>query len=623
VKRAAWWWLAWAIAAAATVAADRVAPAALFPHVAVGGGYSTSFSLVNTGRTAAAGTLILTSADGTPLTVRFSARGACGNTGPLTGASLPLAIPPGGSCFLAASAVDPGTPARSGWARVESYGASLGGAATFTQSRDGRVLSSAGVLSADPVESVVLPVDDDRTRNRYTGFAVANPGAEQILIRASLTGSGGPYTNVIRLGPASQMARYFYQDAPIPESFKGSAVLSADGGGKFSAVALVQDSGLFSAIPTLPIPPAPHSVIALVNGTVIDGTGAEPRPNAVVLIHDDHIAAIGSPAEIAIPASARVIDVAGATVLPGFINSHVHSAFIESSLRAWAQAGVTTVRDLGFQTPHMWWPIAFRNARASRPEFARIVTVGVPITPPGGYPQVDGKTVVLTAATPDEARARTNQVLDNGADLIKACLESGAFRYGAATLPLFTREQATAIIDTAHRRGVPVSVHVTAAADLALAVEYGFDEIAHMAGDYVDDDDLIARMVAADIDWVPTLELLSLFDVIRTPRANLRRFVAAGGKVALGTDYMGAEKTFQLGMPMREIELMQDAGMTPMQIIVAATKNAAHVCNLDRTLGTLEKGKAADVLVVNGNPLADLHALTNVRHVLHSGTLIR
>ena len=139
--------------------------------------------------------------------------------------------------------------------------------------------------------------------------------------------------------------------------------------------------------------------------------------------------------------------------MPGFINTHVHSAFTESSLQTWAQAGVTTVRDLGFQTVHMWWPIAFRDAHASLPRFARIVTVGVPITPPGGYPLSGGKTTVLTAATPEEARARTNQVLDNGADLIKACLESGRVMYGNANLPLFTKEQASAIIDTAHRRG--------------------------------------------------------------------------------------------------------------------------------------------------------------------------
>jgi len=104
---------------------------------------------------------------------------------------------------------------------------------------------------------------------------------------------------------------------------------------------------------------------------------------------------------------------------------------------------------------------------------------------------------------------------------------------------------------------------------------------------------------------------------------NLQRFVAAGGQVALGTDYGGAAMQFHLGMPMREIEWMQAAGMSHLQIIVAATRNAAHVFNLERELGTLEPGKVADVLVVQGEPLQDLHALERVGWVIHNGVVIR
>jgi imidazolonepropionase-like amidohydrolase len=105
---------------------------------------------------------------------------------------------------------------------------------------------------------------------------------------------------------------------------------------------------------------------------------------------------------------------------------------------------------------------------------------------------------------------------------------------------------------------------------------------------------------------------------------NLRRFVVAGGQVALGTDYSGAPGvTFDLGMPIREIEWMHEAGMTPMQIIVAGTRNAACVCNLEDELGALEVGKIADVLVVNGDPLEDIHALTQARLVVHNGQVLR
>jgi imidazolonepropionase-like amidohydrolase len=104
---------------------------------------------------------------------------------------------------------------------------------------------------------------------------------------------------------------------------------------------------------------------------------------------------------------------------------------------------------------------------------------------------------------------------------------------------------------------------------------------------------------------------------------RLSRFVKAGGKVALGTDYAGYNAVFDLGMPVTEIELLREAGMTPMQIIVAATSNAARVCNLDHELGTLAPGKIADVLIVDGDPLADLGSLTRVRMVIHNGVIIR
>ena len=104
---------------------------------------------------------------------------------------------------------------------------------------------------------------------------------------------------------------------------------------------------------------------------------------------------------------------------------------------------------------------------------------------------------------------------------------------------------------------------------------------------------------------------------------NLRRFIQAGGKVALGTDYEGYNSQFDLGMPIREIRWMKKAGMTPLQIIVAATKNASFVCNLANEIGTLEKGKIADVLIVRGDPLEDIEALLDPRMVIHNGQIIR
>ncbi|HYK92218.1 MAG TPA: amidohydrolase family protein [Acidobacteriota bacterium] len=605
----------------------------LFPHIAVGDGFSTVFTLSNAGGTVLEGTLLLTSPAGTGMEVGLESSGPSSKAASIrtrtlaTGSSVPITIPPGGTSFITASAQNLFDSIRTGWARVESYGGSLGGVATFKRvNREGILTTNAGVLSAAAASVATIPIDDDRAGGRYTGFAIANPGAESISIKGLVADSNqiattGTFT--LSLGPAQQCAQFVFQCTEMPERFRGSLILTAEGGKRFSVVALLEHSGLFSAIPAIPSMPAPQSVLALVNARVIDGTGRDPLEDGIVLIYDDRIKSVGRRDRVTIPSSARIIDVHGGTILPGFFNTHVHSAFSESNLRAWVQAGVTTVRDLGFGVEHLWWPMSFRDQHLPLPEFARIIATGPPISTPGGYPTPFGGTVVLTASSAAEARTQTNLVLDHGADLIKTCLDSGLIVMGIANLPIFNKEEARAVIETAHRRGVPVSVHVTAVMDLVPAVEWGFNEIAHMVADELNDPDLVARMVAKDIYWIPTLELWSFYGLAHTAQANLRRFIAAGGKVALGTDFSGAPQPFQVGMPMHEIELMQQAGMTPMQIIVAATRNAAHVCYRDRTLGTLEPGKVADVLVVNGDPLQDLHALTNVRLVVHGGTVVR
>jgi len=169
---------------------------------------------------------------------------------------------------------------------------------------------------------------------------------------------------------------------------------------------------------------------------------------------------------------------------------------------------------------------------------------------------------------------------------------------------------------------------VTAWQELEIALDVGVDDLAHMILTELPDS-LIDRVIEAGIYWVPTLELWKSvsednpvnFDIIAV--SNLRRFVDAGGKVALGTDYGGYTTRLGIGMPIPEIEMMQDAGMPPMQIIVAATKHAAHVCGLECEVGTLEADKLADILIVNGDPLTDIHALADARLALRSGVVIR
>ncbi len=125
---------------------------------------------------------------------------------------------------------------------------------------------------------------------------------------------------------------------------------------------------------------------ALVNGVIIDGTGATPLHNGGVVIRGDRILAVGSTDQVAIPSDAEVVDVKGAAILPGFINAHVHKAFDEVRLKTWAWNGVTTVRDEAILSPlTLDRAIAIRDSALKKPECARLISAGFMMTVPGGY----------------------------------------------------------------------------------------------------------------------------------------------------------------------------------------------------------------------------------------------
>jgi imidazolonepropionase-like amidohydrolase len=359
-------------------------------------------------------------------------------------------------------------------------------------------------------------------------------------------------------------------------------------------------------------------LVALTSGVLIDGTGAPPLPDAVVVVRADRIVEVGRAGDVEVPPAAAVIDVRGATILPGVFNAHVHSGYRESNLEAWAHDGVTTVRDLCGRAQY-----ALVDTLALNPTLARVVAAGPFVTVPNGYPIVPwGVTNAVPVIGPEQARSAVNQLIDQGADIIKIALESGA-DFGRP-IPTLSLQEAVAVVEATHVRGTLVSAHVTTSPDLPRALDAGVDDIAHMVVDYPSGE-LLARAVRQGVVWVPTLELWRVVGYGHEPRAvaNLRRFVEAGGRVALGTDFDGYDAPFQLGMPLIEMELMQQAGMSPMEIIVAATRNGALVSNRLGDLGTVEVGKNADIVVVRGDPLQDIHAMANVRLVMHSGVVIR
>jgi len=366
-------------------------------------------------------------------------------------------------------------------------------------------------------------------------------------------------------------------------------------------------------------PTIANGSLALVGGTLITGTGAAPVADAVLVINGSTIVAAGPRSRVRVGDVESVMDVAGATILPGFINAHVHDAFSGTRLAVWAEAGVTTVRDEGIQPGDGSLPdlIAYRNGSLRQPRFARLVSAGYIMTATGGYGQ-------LAVASADEARLRATEELDQGADMLKVAVEDGIA--GRTDMNVLPSAALAAIVGVAHERHTLVSAHVTDARFLQTIVSAGADDAAHATWDPVPDS-TFRQMIARRIAMVPTLTVLEAYGALAGSQANLRRFVAMGGEVALGNDYTEPPQNgfahFDLGMPMWEIHRMAEAGMSRMQVIVAATRNAARVCGLLDSLGTLEAGKIADVLVVNGNPLQDLNALTDVRLVIHGGVVIR
>jgi imidazolonepropionase-like amidohydrolase len=375
--------------------------------------------------------------------------------------------------------------------------------------------------------------------------------------------------------------------------------------------------------PAAPSPATPSAVpIAITNGTLIDGTGAAPVADAVVVTSGDRIVGAGPRAAVAVPAGARVVDVRGGTILPGFINAHVHEAFDAPRLRTWAQAGVTTVRDMNILRAGagvLESLMTLRRTTLSVPENARLVSVGFGVTVHDGYGDVGA-----CIATPEEARQMMERQFDLGVDLAKVFLEPGIA--GVTDLPLLPPETIAAVVAAAHGRGKRVTAHVTRAWALREVFELGVDDAAHMPHVPLPDD-LIQEMVASGFAITATLTVHEAYGALPSTASNLGRFVAAGGQVALGNDYSSVPANgfdhFELGMPMHEITRMHEAGMTPAQIIVAATRTAARVCGLERDLGVLAAGRIADVLVVDGDPLSDLAALTRARLVVHDGVIIR
>ena len=360
---------------------------------------------------------------------------------------------------------------------------------------------------------------------------------------------------------------------------------------------------------------AGEASLVIVHGRLVDGNGGEPVEDSMVIVKGDAITYAGAYDKKMLPGNCEVMDAGGMTVLPGFINAHVHNAYVEENLSAWAMGGVTTVRDEGIVYGSQWKQKMAAREELDRPELARIVSACPMLGLEGGYCNY-----VIEDA--DDAVKMVNTFIDAGINIIKISRENGI--EGRTDMTLLPEEIYTAVIEAAHVRGIPVSAHITKERFLNDMLEAGVDDIAHICFDTIFSED-IQMMAAKDIYLVPTLTVYMHYGGLSGASRNLLKIVEGGGHVAMGNDYADrmAQFGFETGMPVNELLMMESAGLTPMQVVVASTKNGAHVCNMDDEIGTLEEGKLADIIIVAGNPLEDLSLMGEVSCVIKDGVVIK
>ncbi|MBI4278256.1 MAG: amidohydrolase family protein [Armatimonadetes bacterium] len=380
--------------------------------------------------------------------------------------------------------------------------------------------------------------------------------------------------------------------------------------------------------------------VAITEGTIIDGTGAAPVPQGVVLVDDGRITAVGPRARVAIPEGTRVVRVPGCHVIPGLIDAHNHLGmpFSQSGMgetrmpsdtamtlralhhaRVHLESGVTTVRQCG--EPHfidIEWRDAFARGHLDGP---RLVVAGPGITASNGH----GREISVLVDGADAVRRAVRENLRAGVDWIK--IFTTGSRATPGTLPgaaYYTLEEIRAAVDEAHRMGKRVGTHCHGGIGMTWAVQAGVDVIEHGASM---SDENIASLVRAEIPVVVTMGVY--FAESPAPDAldpvpphnqpafdSIARAHRAGVKLAAGGDTRHAPHTLLF-----ELQILMKCGLTTHEALMAATRNGAEVCGLGDVLGTLQTGKIADVVVVGSNPLEDIQSLKDVRLVMKAGQI--
>ncbi len=416
----------------------------------------------------------------------------------------------------------------------------------------------------------------------------------------------------------------------------------------------------FETAPARGGPSSGGDVIAIRAGRLFDGKSENLLNNQVVLIEGERITEVGPEASVKIPSGAKVIDLSHATVLPGLIDGHEHifltgednGRYEEQILKeSWQyrtieaivnaqkdlEAGFTAMRDCETEGA-MYSDVDVRNAinrglipgpRLEVSTRAMSVTGSYPLL--GYSPEVAVPHGVEIVDGPEEARKAVREQISYGADFIKI-YGTGRSHFDAeghlVSIPTFTPAALQAIVDEAHRQGKQVACHAYGDPGLKNCLDAGVDSIEHGL-DLTDAD--ITEMIQKKIYLVPTLypyELIRDEDMKASGGKNSRAAVhevsfkkalAAGVTIAFGTD----AGPFPHGTQAKEFEYMVRYGMTPVQAILSSTRTAATLMEMQNEIGTVEKGKYADIVAVSGDPLTDITELERVKFVMKGGQVVK
>ena len=392
--------------------------------------------------------------------------------------------------------------------------------------------------------------------------------------------------------------------------------------------------------------------VVLANCTVVDAE-REALADAGVWTRDGVIAAVGHVDDVLATASAadspRIIDLEGAYVAPGLINMHTHLSDVsrETGLetpvtfayrmaghaRRTVQAGVTTVRLVA--EPH-GVDFAMRRAiDAGEVVGPRVFTAGRAIVCTGGHGFASSGTVEADGV--DGMRQAVRGQLREGADLIKVMISGGiAGEHEGIDTPQLTRDELLAVVEVAHAWGRKVTAHAGPARAIAEGIECGLDGIEH---GYQLTDEVIRLMVERGTTLVPTILVTRCEQYYRdvgAPKWMIERALAAGVDhwralqsairhrvpIAVGTDMLPAEPQDETTATVRELEYYAEAGMSPRDVLASATTTPAAWLGASERLGTVQEGKLADLIALDGDPTQDVSALRRLRLVMARGQIL-